>query len=141
MSVQQVIWAYNKSCRKNSSVKQKLRGLKEMIKIRLAFKIFFVGCSQCVFFRMSSAGEPLWYVWLDLAPNSCLCTVFLTLSRPEGGERGAQAGSSLCCAETVSSRKIKLCDFYLVYTNKLGINLEYKPVPWDIHCCHDNAIV
>ena len=56
-----------------------------MIKIRLAFKTFFVGCSECVFFRMSSAGEPYWYVWLDLAPNSCLCTVLLTLSKPEGG--------------------------------------------------------
>ena len=31
-----------------------------------------------------------------------------------------QAGSSLCCAETVSSRKLKLCDFYFVtYTCKL----------------------
>ena len=23
----------------------------------------------------------------------------------------------------------------------IGLNSEYKPVPWDIHCCHGNAIV
>ena len=28
-----------------------------------------------------------------------------------GGGISPQAGSSLCCAETVSSRKLKLCDF------------------------------
>ena len=49
-----------------------------------------------------------------------------------------QAGSSLCCAETVSSKKPKLCDFYYIL---IGLNSEYKPVPWDIHCCHGNAIV
>ena len=54
-----------------------------------------------------------------------------------GGNR-QQAGSSLCCAETVSSRKLKLCDFYCIV---IGLNSEYKPVPWDIHCCHGNAIV
>ena len=37
----------------------------------------------------------------------------LTLNRPGGGGGGIrpQAGSSLCCAETVSSRKLKLSDF------------------------------
>ena len=65
----------------------------------------------------------------------------LTLNRLGGGGRGGirpQAGSSLCCAETVSSRKLKLCDFYYIL---IGLNSEYKPVPWDIHCCHGNAIV
>ena len=65
----------------------------------------------------------------------------LTLNRP-GGEGGSgirtQAGSSLCCAETVSSRKLKLCDFYCIL---VCLNSEYKLVPWDIHCCHGNAIV
>ena len=55
-----------------------------------------------------------------------------------GGGIRPQAGSSLCCAETVSSRKLKLCDFYCIL---IGLNSEYKPVPWDIHCCHGNAIV
>ena len=38
----------------------------------------------------------------------------LNPNRPGGGGGGirSQAGSSLCCAETVSSRKLKLCDFY-----------------------------
>ena len=49
-----------------------------------------------------------------------------------------QDGSSLCCAETVSSRKLKLSDFYYIL---IGLNSEYKPVPWDIHCCHGNIIV
>ena len=46
-----------------------------------------------------------------------------------GGGRGGicpQPDSSLCCAETVSGRKLKLCDFYHVLT---GFNSEYKPVP------------
>ena len=58
-----------------------------------------------------------------------------------GGGRGGirpQTGSSLCCAETVSSRTLKLSDFYYIL---IGLNSEYKPVPWDIHCCHGNAIV
>ena len=55
-----------------------------------------------------------------------------------GGGIHPQAGSSLCCAETVSSRKLKLSDFYYIL---IGLNSEYKPVPWDIHCCHGNAIV
>ena len=46
--------------------------------------------------------------------------------------------SSLCSAEKVSIRKLKLCDFYYIL---IGLNSEYKPVPWDIHCCHGNAIV
>ena len=63
----------------------------------------------------------------------------LTLNRPGGGGGiRPQAGSSLCCAETVSSRKLKLSDFYYIL---IGLNSEYKPVPWAIHCCHGNAIV
>ena len=54
-----------------------------------------------------------------------------------GGGILPQAGSSLCCAETVSSRKLKLCDFYYI---PIGLNSEYKSVPWDIYCCHGNAI-
>ena len=53
----------------------------------------------------------------------------LTLSRPEGGGGGGirpQAGSSLCCVETVSSRKPRFCDFYYIL---IGLNSEYKPVP------------
>ena len=49
----------------------------------------------------------------------------LTLNRPGGGIR-PQAGSSLCCAESVSSRKLKLCDFYYIL---IGLNSVYKPVP------------
>ena len=60
----------------------------------------------------------------------------LTLNRP-GGIR-PQAGSSLCCAETVSSMKLTLSEFYYIL---IGLNSEYKPVPWDIYCCHGNAIV
>ena len=55
-----------------------------------------------------------------------------------GGGIRPQTGSSLCCAETVSSRKLKLSDFYYIL---IGLNSEYKPVPSDIHCCHGNAIV
>ena len=63
----------------------------------------------------------------------------LTLNRRGGGGGiRLQAGSSLCCAETVSTRKLKLSDFYYIL---IGLNSEYKPVPWDIHCCHGNAIV
>ena len=62
----------------------------------------------------------------------------LTLNRPGLGGIRPQAGSSLCCAETVSSRKLKLSDFYYIL---IGLNSEYKPGPWDIHCCHGNAIV
>ena len=65
----------------------------------------------------------------------------LILNRPGGGGGGGirpQAGSSLCCTETVNSRKLKLSDFYYIL---IGLNSECKPVPWDIHCCHGNAIV
>ena len=62
----------------------------------------------------------------------------LNPNRPAGGGIRPQAGSSLCCAETVTSRKLKLSYFYHILR---GINSEYKPVPWDIHCCHGNAIV
>ena len=61
----------------------------------------------------------------------------LTLNGPGGGIC-PQAGSSLCCAKTVSSRKLKLCDFYYIL---IGLNSEYKPVPWDIQCCHGSATV
>ena len=70
--------------------------------------------------------------------NHGSCGSSLTLNRPGGGGIRPQAGSSLCCAETVSSRKLKLSDFYYIL---IGLNSEYKPVPWDIHCCHGNAIV
>ena len=50
----------------------------------------------------------------------------LTLNRPGGGGIRPQAGSSLCCAETLSSRKLKLSDFYYIL---IGLNSEYKPVP------------
>ena len=55
-----------------------------------------------------------------------------------GGGIRPQAGSSLWCAETVSSRKLKLSDFYYIL---IDLNFEYKPFQWDIHCCHGNAIV
>ena len=55
-----------------------------------------------------------------------------------GGGIRTQAGFSLCCAETVSSSKLKLSDFYDIL---IGLNSEYKPFLWDIHCCHGNAIV
>ena len=63
----------------------------------------------------------------------------LTLNR-QGGGGGIhqQAGSSLCCAETVSSRKLKLSGFHYIL---IGFNSEYKPVPWDTYCCHGNTIV
>ena len=52
----------------------------------------------------------------------------LTLNRTEGGGGGSgirpQAGSSLCCAETVSSRKLKLFDFYYIL---IVLNSKYKP--------------
>ena len=63
----------------------------------------------------------------------------LSLNRPGGGGGiHPQAGFSLCCAETVSSRKLKLSDFYYIL---IGLNSEYKPVPSDIHYCHGNAII
>ena len=55
-----------------------------------------------------------------------------------GGGIRPQAGSSGCCAKTVSSRKFKLCYFYYIL---IRLNSKYKPVPWNIYCCHGNAIV
>ena len=74
-----------------------------------------------------------------LIDNEVLASMF-NHKQAGGGEGGIrpQTGSSLCCAETVSSRKLKLCDFYYIL---IGLNSEYKPVPWDIHCCHGNTIV
>ena len=45
-----------------------------------------------------------------------------------GGEISPQVGSSLCCAETVSSRKLKLSDFYYIYYILIGLNSEHNPV-------------
>ena len=59
---------------------------------------------------------------------------FIVNPKQAGGGGGGirpQAGSSLCCAETVSSRTPKLFDFYYIL---VGLNSE--SVPWDIHCCH-----
>ena len=47
----------------------------------------------------------------------------LTLNRPGGGGIRPQAGSSLCCAETVSSRKLKLCGFYYIL---IGLNSDFR---------------
>ena len=55
-----------------------------------------------------------------------------------GGGIRPQAGSFLCCAETVSSRKLKRSDFYYILIRFYCVN---KPVPWGIYCCHSNAIV
>ena len=63
---------------------------------------------------------------------------YLNPKQARGGGIRPQASSSLCCAETVSSRKLKLCDFYYII---IGLNSECKPVPLDIYCCHGNAIV
>ena len=64
------------------------------------------------------------------------------LNPKQGGGGGAefaqQAGSFLWCPKTVSSRKLKLCDFYYIL---IGFNFEYKPVPRDMHCCHCNTTV
>ena len=62
----------------------------------------------------------------------------LNSKQARGGGIRPQAGSFLCCAETVSSRKLKHSDFYYIL---ISLNSEYKPVPWDIHSCHGNAIV
>ena len=66
-----------------------------------------------------------------------VCPLPLNPKQAGGGIR-PQAGSPLCCAETVSSRKLKLSDFYYIL---IGLNSEYKPIPWDINCCHGNTIV
>ena len=65
----------------------------------------------------------------------------LTLNRPGGGEGVGilpQAGSSFRYAETVRSRKLKLCDIYHML---IGFNLEYKLDPLDMSSCNGNAIV
>ena len=85
-------------------------------------------------YEKSPSLQSLWRLYM----LSFTCNPFLTLNRPGGGGIRPQAGSCLCCAETVSSRKLKLSDFYYIL---IGLNSEYKPVPWDIHCCHGNAIV
>ena len=57
-----------------------------------------------------------------------LLVIFVNVVNPKqarGGRILTQAGSSLRCAETVSSRKLKLCDFYYIL---IGFNCEYKPV-------------
>ena len=56
----------------------------------------------------------------------------LTLNRQGGGGGGRSR------PQAVSNRKLKHCDFYYIL---IGLNSEHKPVPWDIYCCHDNAIV
>ena len=48
---------------------------------------------------------------------------------------GMDLPSSLCCA--VSSRKLKLCDFYCIL---IGFHFEYKPVSSDINCGHTNPL-
>ena len=47
----------------------------------------------------------------------------LALNRPEGGGIRPQTGSSLCHAETISSRKLKFTDFYYILIN---FHFEYK---------------
>ena len=64
--------------------------------------------------------------------------VELNPKQAKGGGIRPQVGPSLCCAETVSSRTLKLSDFYYIL---IGLNSEYKPVSRDIYCCHGNAIV
>ena len=91
------------------------------------------------FFQLISLSPLNIYQLKELATTILLeASSCLTLNRPGGGGIRPQAGSFLCCAETVSSRKLKLSDFYYIL---IGLNSEYKAVPWDIHCCHGNAIV
>ena len=75
-----------------------------------------------------------WFMAFD--PHTCEFN--FNPKQAGGGGIRPQAGSSPHYAETVSSRKLKLCDFYYIL---IGFNCEYKPVPWGIHCCHGNAIV
>ena len=56
----------------------------------------------------------------------CFITFCPVDPEQEGDGIRPQAGSSLCCAETVSSRKLKLCDFYNIL---ISFHSEYKPVP------------
>ena len=56
-----------------------------------------------------------------------------------GGDRiRPQALFSLSCAETVNSRKLKLCDFQYIL---ISFHSEYNLIPLGIHCCHGNTIV
>ena len=47
-------------------------------------------------------------------PKDGYCRLTLNRRRVGGGGIRPQAGSSLCCAETVSSRRLKLSDFYYI---------------------------
>ena len=108
----------------------------KQLKMRLLQVFFEMTTQRNGFWETSCAADQQACVF-----GSCECNKHsvLTLNRPGGGGGiRPQAGSSLCCAETVSSRKLKLSDFYYIL---IGLNSEYKPVPWDIHCCHGNAIV
>ena len=77
---------------------------------------------------------------VSIRTNAYLLYFSLNPKQVAGGGGGIrpQAGSSLCCVETVSSRKLKLSGFYYIL---IGFNSEDKPVQWDTHCCHGNAIV
>ena len=90
------------------------------------------------FLQLVDGGFGVWILCVIVQPPK---PTFLLNPKQAGGGGGGirpQAGSSFCCAETVSSRKLKLSDFYYIL---IGLNSEYKPVSWDIHCCHGNAIV
>ena len=94
--------------------------------------------SRCTIISNIARYEVNHHVGISIKP--CCNRICINPKQAGGGGGGIrpQAGSSLCCAETVSSRKLKLSDFYYIL---IGLNSEYKPVPWDIHCCHGNAIV
>ena len=51
-------------------------------------------------------------VTLPVPVRNCFCNYSLALSRP--GEIRPRDGFSLCCPETVSNRKQKLCYFYYI---------------------------
>ena len=55
-----------------------------------------------------------------------------------GGRNRPQAGSPFSCAETLSSKELKLCEFYDIF---IRFHFEYKLVPWAINCCHGSTIV
>ena len=117
------------------------------------WSMMIIRVDKCKTFGMAKIGSqckqylPKLFLNDELVPQVKLEESFTYLGRhfnPKqaggGGVGGIrpQAGSSLCCAETVSSRKLKLSEFYYIL---IGLNSECKPVPWDIHCCHGNAIV
>ena len=62
----------------------------------------------------------------------------INLKQAWGGGENPPTGwfFSLLCLN--GSRKLKLDDFYHVL---ISFHLEYKPVPWNIHYSHGNAIV